>query len=106
MPCYPYPEESAAEQRKALLKQEAISCALMKALLSLDGMTVANVTKIVNWVAAGVTKNEFLKWWVDHVAQDKARSEKETRALEEKRIKAKALSKLTKDEQRLLGLLK
>lgn len=47
---------------------------------------------------------DLKKWWITHQKQDKLRLQKEKEKREHKKIKTKALAKLTPKEKRALGL--
>jgi hypothetical protein len=74
-----------------------------------------HVTKLLCYVMSHVghselgkhlqTKDKDLKiWWEEHQEQDRKREEAERRASEKRRLKREALSKLSKEERKALGL--
>lgn len=110
MPCRvdPSPEEIAknqtdrvkaavAEKQRELDTVEAMLCALIRRGINADGTLrfFDDTRDFVDWDEAGVTFEEFEKWWEKHELKDSQRRQKE---------RAAALKKLTPRERAILGV--
>lgn len=75
MPCHdgggPTYGMSYDEQRRLKIV-EATLCGLLR-VLSPSPEHARAVFQTVDWKEAGITLDEAYKWWMDHVAKDKAR---------------------------------
>jgi hypothetical protein len=107
MPCYESREAYIDYDTENQLKsKEAMLCGILKAMA--DNMKVGEFVDFlehkVDWKEVGVTYADFSKWWLDHQKEDQKRliRERNRRLREEKR--EAALSKLTKEDRRILGL--
>lgn len=105
MPCRDWSvEESHTEKlKKERNMLRASMCAVLTALEG-DDATFAAVLKKIDWKEAGVTKRELLMWWEEHKESDKIRREREAKIKREREIRASALSKLTDEEKKILGV--
>jgi hypothetical protein len=128
MPCYtPDANDYAARvARRAKLEKrfqkevtkkkqlEAMFCAVLTVL---EGNTdrFQALLDSIDWVEAGVTKDQLVGWWEDHKREDAERRAKEQevedrrRAKKEakenkERLKKAALEKLTPEERKALGI--
>lgn len=101
MPCRDYydnhPEAYFRDVSEPKLKKQIAfaESALCGALAALDRAGV-DPLKVINFSEIGITPAELKKWWTEHQKLD------EQHRLAE--LKAKALSKLTEEERKALGL--
>jgi hypothetical protein len=102
MPCsdsgapYPPTEEELLER-----KVPAMLCAVWS-VMSADMRL--QVLGDVNWLEAGVTRDELFKWIMLHERRDRSRRAEEARKRQVLELKARALAKLTDAERAVLGL--
>ena len=88
----------------------AMLCAVLKALDKVLGPgpselpNALTVLQAIDWEEAGVTAAAFVKWRSLHAARDAARLEHERRKKSEEWARARALKKLTPEEQAALGV--
>lgn len=88
----------------------AMLCAVLKALDKVLGPgpserpNALTVLQAIDWEEAGVTAADFVRWRSLHAARDAARLEHERRRESEEKAKARALEKLTPQEQAALGV--
>ncbi len=98
--------KTAAEIEAEKRKIEAMLCAVTRRLEHYQGKILDGsfdyFLNTVDWAEAGVTKGDFLDWQHKHRRADAERKEREAQQLEEK--KRNALSKLSLEEKKLLGL--
>lgn len=57
----------------------------------------------VDWAEAGVSKASTVTWWEHHKIEDQLRRQREQQAAELKRLKQKALNRLSPAERKALG---
>lgn len=62
------------------------------------------VLRDVDWIEVGVKPAQVKTWWRRHLKQDEARRAQEAAEKERQRIKTQALSKLTEEEKKALGI--
>lgn len=105
MPCRDWTVEDEWRMRgsaeKAMLS--ASLCAILT-LLEKDPAGFVLMLKKIDWKEAGVSKREFMRWWEDHKEKDAARQVREAKEKAEKKIRDEALSKLTDEEKKILGV--
>ena len=83
-------------------KAAAGLCALISTLEKMGN--IEDILSNVDWNLAGITKNEFRNWWTHHRREDEYRRAREEEArIRSEKIRA-ARSKLSLEEQVLLGL--
>lgn len=85
---------AADEARKALTEVTQLLCSTIR--------TVED-----HWISGGEEVNlpkEVKAWWKKHEKIDEARRKKETKQEKESKLKASALSKLTKAEKKILNI--
>lgn len=105
MPCRDWTVEDewrakdAAE--KALLR--ASLCAVLSAL-ERQGDLYENVLSFIDWRESGVTEKEFRSWWKEHKREDAERRKRQREADRKERLRKSALSKLTDEEKKILGI--
>lgn len=104
-------------QRLAELTQEAgrlraLVCAILSVLdraekIKMFHNSVETVFNSIDWYEAGITKKWAERWWAQHKKEDAERREAERRERIAKRkrrkLRAKALGKLSSDERVALG---
>lgn len=78
-------------------------CAILTALGDKSSLFEETLSK-VDWKEAGIKKRELLSWWEQHKEEDRARREREKRVKHEKKIRKEALSKLSDEEKKILGI--
>ena len=107
MPCYDsgaYDREDQYRQKKKIVFLEAALCA---ALTVFEKIANENTNVVINpfsWIdyeKAGIGEKKLKDWWDNHKREDYARRKKEK---EKQDLKASALSKLTEEERKVLGL--
>ena len=108
MPCRVDPDPSEPSMyvglRQEIKTLEAMLCAILTPLE--DNMGTAAFFNNVNWEEAGVSRRDTEAWWKHHRAIDAERRREEARKAQDAEDRARALSKLTGRELRLLGLVK
>ena len=105
MPCRvdDWGNESYSERLGKQVKMlEAMLCASFRSAYSMNKFD--ELIKNIDWAEAGVTKSELLEWWNKHQREDEERREREHQEREREMARHRALSKLTKEERKLLGL--
>lgn len=105
MPCrdeWTEREDLEKDYRELALVRASL-CAVLS-VLEEDDATFAAILKKIDWKEAGVSKREFLSWWTDHMEKDRKRKEQEAKLMREKEILKEALSKLTDEEKKILGI--
>ena len=100
MPCRDYYSPPVVDRNSELLK--AGMCALLGHLESVGSLR--QVLDACDWKEAGVTKKEMMTWWKRHKQADKARREREQVKTRMQELRKSAITKLTEDECRALGL--
>lgn len=94
---------------------QAALCVSLTFIESLDDNKLTELCLSTDWKEAGITEKAFLSWWINHKAADIKRREREKREATakerkqeaEKLRKAKraiALSKLTDEDLKALGI--
>lgn len=58
----------------------------------------------IDWDEAGVKPEEFMRWWREHKAEDARRRKAEAKERERNAARAAAMTKLTPEERKLLGV--
>jgi hypothetical protein len=110
MPCYDPTQDSRSVD--VIVRDNPKVAAMLCAVLSFmenDSEFVRNTYLLyaldnINWHEAGVTRKQLESWWEKHKKEDEVRRDKQAKKDAVKAKKAKALSKLTTEERRLLGL--
>lgn len=102
MPCrnWEHDEHIHSQYRKKVRTLEAMLCGLAT-MIDASNLSFTRV----DWKEAGVTREEFLKWWSNHQAEDRQRKQREQETARRKLDKENALKKLTDREKKVLGLL-
>jgi hypothetical protein len=96
MPCQSYePEDSRIDERALRDKLARIAC---KALTHIEDADDGGLEKLI------LQDPEIAEWWRAHKAADRLANEKKRVAEEKSRIRAQALSKLSAEERRILGI--
>jgi hypothetical protein len=102
MPCtdggVPYPP---SEYELLQAKAPAMLCAL---LLALPGEVVYRAATQADWIGAGVTRDEFERWWVEHQRRDVMRRLRDAEAIRREKDRSEALAVLTPAQRKALGL--
>lgn len=83
-------------------RPEQMLCAVLSVL---DGEgTLADVLVRIDWEEAGIRRSELESWWDAHKEADRKR--RETEAFNKRRdaLRQSAITKMTPDERRALGL--
>lgn len=100
---------SSAEYRRLERQAEFFKAALCASLTLLESK-VPGFLDQMDWIEAGIPRGEVNAWWNEHKQDDLRRRQRESEAVERKRIEDElrhgALSKLTLDEQIALGIVK
>lgn len=103
MPCtYDTADEREAAAARRASDAEAIACAVLRwatYTMSLDEIFAD--TDI--WDESGVTAKEAKTWWEEHSRKDLERKARDKKADREKKLKARALKKLTPEEREALA---
>ena len=105
MPCYDsgaYDREDQYRQKKKIVFLEAALCAALTAFeLIAKNTSVTNAFSWIDYEKAGIGEKKLKDWWDNHKREDYTRRKKEK---EKQDLKASALSKLTEEERKVLGL--
>ena len=112
MPCMMHDEDWDNRSRKnsGMTSQEfeAVLCGVFTSLVKRSTETGVDelfvVLRDVDWIEVGVKPAQVKTWWRRHLKQDEARRAQEAAEKERQRIKAQALSKLTDEEKKALGI--
>lgn len=87
---------------------EAVLCGMMTALEEKVVETGLPELQLfmdrVDWKEVGVRRGHVEGWWAKHKAKDEKRRKEEEAARKREEKKKKALSKLTAEERKLLGI--
>ena len=102
MPCNSDGAEADYRERQNNEFAKAALCALMTALSEQGRLNV--VLEGIDWKEAGLSKGNLFQWWEAHQEIDRRRRLAEADEREVKKRQTAALSKLSDDEKRLLGL--
>lgn len=97
--CDPEPEDYHYNELSA---RDAMLCGVLSALEHLNSFD--QVVENIDWHEAGISKKALLSWWKRHKEEDARRKLQEAKAKAKEEKVQKALSKLSKDERKLLGL--
>lgn len=113
MPCRDYyddhPHEYYEQTIKGLREQvsfaESALCATLRALDELaKARQAGDFYNLINYSEAGITKRKLVDWHTKHLALDAKHRAEERRRLHEEQMKEVALSKLTAEERKILGI--
>lgn len=105
MPCRDYSDDVRLNEQEVLYsKYRAAFCAVMTFLSNSSFELYDDVLAGIDWRSAGITKKEFLALWNDHQREDAKRREQEEATRRREETRKKALSKLTPEERKILGL--
>ena len=102
MPCTSYDPDEVTTTRQSLKRLhncEAMLCAIVRKY----GFSVASAAIDKE---CGVSLAWFQAWWERHKAKDMHRQEQEKQKNHEAKVKKNALSKLTAEELKILGIKK
>lgn len=102
MPCtdggVPHPPTPKELRRR---KVPAMLCAVLS---TMDSSQLEATLNRIDWKEAGVSREDFAQWWKDHQTDDAIRKKSEAERAQAAKAKAEALSKLTKQDLKALGL--
>lgn len=105
MPCrdggaYDSPEYQRKLDKEKIAFLEASLCASLTALQKFSWSPFDRI----DYEEAGIKKEKLMWWWLNHKREDAARRKKEEKEKEKQDLKVSALSKLTEEERKALGL--
>ncbi len=97
------------EDLKKLKKVEAALCGVLTVLENVPddwgiNLTVDDILDVVDWKEAGIKRAWLEDWWEEHKKEDASRREREEQNRITQAKRAEALSKLTPEERKLLGI--
>jgi hypothetical protein len=97
-------DDSELGWRRAKEKIAFLEASLCAALTALQKFSWSPFDRI-DYEEAGIKKEELTGWWLNHKREDAARRKKEEKEKEKQDLKVSALSKLTEEERKALGLV-
>ena len=111
---YDSPDYGSASNRETQEKMDMLARIACRALTALETINKVAGSDVKNTVDIGATINSVLKdsevavWWPKHKIADAAEQAKKRKAVEDAaaltKVKKAALSKLTKEEKKILGI--
>lgn len=103
MPCV---DNGPPPSREEILQSKIVVPALCGILTVLEncGELTAMLRNGIDWRETGITEEELIEWWNAHKKQDQERRERERKINEQNETRKIALSKLTPEERKSLGL--
>ena len=109
MPCrdggaYDDPEYQRRLDKEKIIFLEAALCAALTAFELIAKNTRVIAFSWIDYENAGIGEKELKDWWDNHKRDDTARRKKEKEKQDRQDLKASALSKLTEEERKVLGL--
>jgi hypothetical protein len=110
MPCrdggaYDSPEYQRKLDKEKIAFLEASLCAALTAFENMKNYMSNDPFDWIDYEEAGIKKEELTGWWNNHLHEDAARRKKEEKEKEKQDLKVSALSKLTEEERKALGLV-
>ena len=90
--------------KKKIAFLEASLCAFLTSNERLGFTPGDSILNYIDYDEAGISEQELEDWWENHKKKDAARRKKEEKEKEKQDLKASALSKLTEEERKVLGL--
>jgi len=96
-----HPEQYFKDVTEPALKKQIsfAESALCAALDALEASYPTDFMDKIDYVGAGIAKKDLVKWRKEHKALDAKH-----RAMEEEKLKKRALAKLSDEEKKVLGL--
>lgn len=105
MPCRTdYPEDRANEINTLNKHIAFLEAALCASLNALEKESLKYPINLLDYDEAGITKTRLEKWFNNHKEIDKQRKVNQALVEERKALKEKALSKLSDEECKVLGI--
>ena len=88
---------------------EAGLCAILTVMeKNMTEKTMTQYIDSIDWKEAGISKESFLLWWKEHKAEDakrrKAEAKRASKEKKKEKLRETALSKLTDEEKKILGI--
>lgn len=103
MPCRDYDESYDRQQtQKENDKLTKFLCTILSTL-ELEN-ELGHFAELFDYKEGGISRKELFAWWEAHKEEDRKRKERAREAAERKEKKDAALSKLTPEERKLLGV--
>ena len=107
MPCYDSRDrdEPIEELMKINRRLDKVAGMLCMVLTTLEEENeIGHFKELFDYKGSGINREEFVKWWQEHKAEDCVRRERERVVIERQEKKRIALAKLTPEECELLGV--
>lgn len=104
MPCRDWEDDHSAISglRSENNKLTQMLCTVMSTLESENELY--HFAELFDYKEGGITREELFAWWKAHKEEDRVRREAERKAREIQEKRKAALAKLSKEEQKLLGV--
>lgn len=94
---------------------EAALCVALTYIETIDNESLNDFVIMTDWTESGITSKQVESWWKSHKEKDRLRLEREAKALARKqefekqqdllnKKKSEALSKLTAEDMKVLGI--
>ncbi len=104
MPCRDWDDERPAYTRERKENDELTKmlCTVLSTLEAENELD--HFAELFDYKEGGITREKLFAWWKAHKEEDAARREAERKAREIQEKRKAALAKLSKEEQKLLGV--
>ena len=101
MPCHDWDDSLEMDRlRKDKAFLEAALCAFLA-----SNERLGFILNYIDYDEAGISEQELVDWWENHKKKDVIRKQREAAEKEKQDLKSVALSKLTEEERKALGLV-
>ena len=109
MPCrdggaYDSPEYQRKLDKEKIAFLEASLCASLTAFENMKNYMSNDPFDWIDYEEAGIEKKKLMDWWGNHKNKDYIRRQQEAAEKVKQDLKVSALSKLTEEERKALGL--